>query len=370
MLKILIARSRGAANPRFLALLCTLLSAATQVGAVEVEDLYRVSVTVAGEDAAQRKSALQEAFRGVLVKVTGSRQVIARQSLQADIADPSRFVQQYRYRALPTQGDVPAANRLLEVAFDADELERLLQQRGLPQWGVNRPGILVWLGLDEQGQKRRLALPEIDLALYRALQEGAATRGLPLLLPLMDLEDQSQLQVADLWGDFENNIRAASRRYGPDLILVGRISALDRELWRGEWRLYQADRASAWNNQAESSSALAADALQRAGDELAALYAPLRQERDLSTVRLQVTGIHSLEDYASVLEILSTQQSLERVVVVSANADTIVYDLHGLGGASALESGLRIGGRLEPDLQSGRGSDPLTTLVDLYYHLR
>jgi hypothetical protein len=370
MLKIFHTRCNGAAPAVRALLICCLLCAATTAGAVNVEDLYRVSVAVAGEDAVQRQSAVQEAFGKVLVKVTGSRQVVSRKSLRSDFDDPSRYVQQYRYRTLSAQTPESAANRLLEVAFDADELERLLQRRGLPLWGANRPGILVWLGLDEPGRKRRLANPEMDLAVHRALAETAADRGLPILLPLMDLEDQSQMQVADLWGDFETNIRAASRRYAPDLILVGRVSALDRGVWRGEWRLYHADRASAWSNQAESEGVLAVDALQRAADELAALYAPLRQERDLSTVRLQVTGIHSLEDYASMLEILSTQKSLERVVVVAVSADTVTYDLHGLGGAAALESGLRIGGRLEPDLQVSRGTDPITTLVDLYYRLR
>ena len=116
-------------------------------------------------------------------------------------------------------------------------------------------------------------------------------------------------------GNFENNIRAASRRYASDLILTGRLVRVDKSLWRGEWRLYHADSQNNWNNEAASRNALTVDALQRTADSLANRFAPI--ERSLSTVRLRVSGIDSLEDYAAVLGLLGGQSSLERVVISS-----------------------------------------------------
>ncbi len=97
--------------------------------------------------------------------------------------------------------------RLLKVTFDRNAVERLLREKRLPVWDANRPGALVWIGVD-QASHRRLGMPDDDTALYSVLTDSSGGRGVPLIFPLMDLEDQTLLQVADIWGDFEANIVA------------------------------------------------------------------------------------------------------------------------------------------------------------------
>ena len=46
-----------------------------------------------------------------------------------------------------------------------------------------------------------------------ALRARAAYRGMPLQLPLMDLEDQAGLTPADVWSGYQPGIRQASARY-------------------------------------------------------------------------------------------------------------------------------------------------------------
>ena len=103
----------------------------------------------------------------------------------------------------------------------------------------------------------------------------------------MDLEDQGRLQVADLWGDFEVNIRAASRRYSPDMIFTGRLLQEKKGAWRGDWQLYQERSNNDWNNRGKSPEAVAADAVRHVADLLANRFAPLaRQSGALTGPRL------------------------------------------------------------------------------------
>ena len=335
----------------------------------EVSGLYDASTPVRGAEAAERNIAIRAVFGKVLVKITGNRQITSRKALAAELDNASRYLQQYRYELLPTLTSEGEPERLLHASFDKTELDRLLQNLSLPIWSANRPSILVWMGEERQGL-RQLVSPDADTDVRLALAQVAAERGLPLMLPLMDLEDQGQMQVADLWGDFESNIRAASRRYAPDQILTGRLVSVSADLWRGEWRLYHADSHNYWNNEAASRQSLIADALQRMADNLADRFAPMVDERSLSTVRLRVVGIDSLSDYAAVLELLSAQNSLERVVLVSVEPNAVVYDLHGQGGVTSLAHGLGIGGLLEVDQGAVFQPDASAAPVDLYYRLR
>ncbi len=362
---------RLAALPLYLRALVLMLCAfyGPLVTGAQINGLYDAVSPVVGTEAVERNTAVRAAFGKVLVKVTGNRRVASRKALAADSKNASRYVQQYRYQVLSGTDNRDQPGRQLKVSFDKNELDRLLQSRGLPVWSANRPSVLVWLGLESK-RKRRLMNPEIDADLRLVLEQVAAERGIPLVLPLMDLEDQGQMQVADLWGNFESNIRTASRRYAPELILTGSLVRVNKGRWRGEWQLYYADSQSHWSAEADSRISLTADALQRTGDHLANRFAPLKEERSLSTVRLRVAGIEQLSDYASVLELLSAQNFLERVVVVSVAPDVVIYDLHGQGGVTALERGLGIGGLIESDPGAAFQPEASAALVDLFYRMR
>lgn len=340
------------------------------VAAAEVTGLYDAEASVAGVEAAERKAAIREAFGKVLVKVTGNSGIASRSSLAADLENAARYVQQYRYESLPAANQGDQVDRLLRVSFDKEEIDRLLQSRGLSSWSANRPSVLVWLG-EEINSKRRLLIPDLDSGLRLTLDLVAAQRGLPLLLPLMDLEDQGQMQVADIWGNFESNIRAASRRYAPDLILVGRLVQVGANLWRGEWQLYASDKQSdSWSNQQQTRDESIADALRHAADSLAQRFAPFREEGSPSTVRLRVAGITTFADYGAVLELLGSQNSLERVGVAAVEPDAVSFDLHGQGGVDAVELDLGINGLIELDPAGASQPTASPKAVDLFYRMR
>lgn len=337
--------------------------------AADVTDLYQAESPVAGMEAAERKEAIGNAFGQVLIKVTGNRTVTSREALADDLQNAASYVQRYSYRSANEGGEEGEPARFLQVFFDKRLVDRLLRDRRLPVWNESRPVILAWVGVESRG-RRRLLDPERDQKVRDLVKKQAEGRGLPVIFPLMDLEDQSQLQVADLWGDFESNIRAASRRYGADIILTGRLVQVAKAIWRGHWRFYYRDGLSDWESQGSDQSWVVEQGIQQGADLLAARYAPLQKERSLSTVRLRVRGVDSLERYIRLKKHLSEQGSIEGVVVVSLDGDTVIYDLHGQGGVSILQQGLGLGGLLEPDIGAVPASGETPGLVDLHYRMR
>ncbi|WP_428603455.1 DUF2066 domain-containing protein [Sedimenticola sp.] len=351
--------------------------------ASQVTGLYSAEVAVDGQSAEQRTDGIRRAFAQMLVKVTGNRHVAQRPEIQNDIEQAPRYVQQFRYRLdasrVPTGessateagtasvGEISA--RLLTVQFDTAAVQRLLRERRLPVWGENRPSGLVWLGIESQGQ-RRVMRPESDEPLLSAMTAAAAQRGIPLLLPLMDLEDQAAVQVADLWGDFEQNISRASQRYTPDLIVTGRLTQLSSKLWRVTWRLYHGDRQSNWRDEGDDPAALAHAGIEHVSDLLAELYAPVGGEANLSRIRLRVSGVSDLTQYVGIGRFLQSQSSVERVDMMSVEPDAITYELQVRGGVQVLEQGLALGGMIEPITDLPDVSLPLIEGVDLFYRMR
>lgn len=354
--------------------------------ATTVSDLYEAEVPVQGQGAEQRKQAIQAAFIQMLIKVTGNRNIGSRSELKAEIPTAQRYVQQYRYRLAPDQTDVMTdeptrrgsrapkkqaqreTSRMLGVTFDEEAVNRLLRERRLPVWNKNRPSTLLWLGL-EQNRKRRHMSPDRDVELKVVLKQAAQQRGLSLLFPLMDLEDQSTLQIADLWGSFEPNIRKASQRYRPDLIISTRLTQVSAKLWRADWSLYQTGQVSDWSNEGQSRDQVTTDGLQQAADMMARRLAPMKTGIELQEFRIKVSGIDNLRDYAKVTGYLRSQSLVGQIRIALVEPEAVTYAFSVTGTIHDLDRSLRLSGMIEPDTDIFSANEPQAEDVDLYYKL-
>ena len=327
-----------------------LLLALSLVSAAQAEtvgNLYEAESPVMGQSGEARADGIKDAFARVLVKVSGDRSLLSNPEVDQLLKRASSYVQQYRYRTLETKPG-SEIDRLLWVRFDQRAVNRLLRQSGVPVWGVTRPSVLVWLG-EERGASRSLVSLERQGGLKSVLNSVAGDRGLPLVQPLMDLQDRNALPVSDLWGGFESDIRRASERYGPDVILVGRMSGQGGE-WRGEWSLYLPDKVNRWQTRAGSKLALAAEGLQQTADALALRFAPQQVTEGSSTLRLRVHGLATLSDYALVRDYLQSLAMIEQLDLLSAEAEMVSFQARIQGGRQVLERGIQLGAVLEPVL--------------------
>jgi len=353
------------------ALFLLALAIARPAFAAQVSGLYDAEVLAEGQEIAQRNSAIAEAFRQVLVKVTGNRGVIRHPQLVNEISHASRYVQQYRYRmvmleepaaavveppiesggvavATPPQSTHFKQAHMLRVAFDEQAVNRMLRQYGIAVWGGMRPATLIWLAIEQDG-RRSLAMLDSDEQSYAGIFNVMETRGIPILFPLMDLEDQVNLQVSDVWGGFADTIWRASERYGADAVMTARLVQFSSELWRAGWTLLLDDKEFLWDSEGDS-LAMAVEAGVQAGmDLLASHYAPSATDNNIDAIYLRVAGVDDLYRYAKLQRYLAGQDVVEQLSLQFVEPDVVTYALQVRGGQRALEQGISLSSILFPD---------------------
>lgn len=352
---------------------------ASGVAAVPVENLYSAQVDVASQSASDRETAIRNALGAVLVKLTGDRDAAKRPEAQLLLKQADRYVEQYQYSEKQAPNRQAGQGEALWVGFDANAVSRSLQDSGLPVWGRNRPYLIVWIGVEESG-RRYLIEPGTQSDLREAVDAAAAARGLPVLLPLMDLEDQAAIDVADVWGNFTDRIAQASSRYRANGILVGRIHKEPTGQWRSRWSLDESGNSNQWDARSGSLREALTAGIDGTADVLAHHYA---QVLTVSTEELTfaVEGVDSTARYTKVLRYLESLESIAAVRVAALEGSRIVFrlrlrtDRDGLGRSLALGDFLvPVGGGAtvaSPNGQTQAAPQPMSAAVsaDLVYRV-
>lgn len=184
--------------------------------AARVPDLYSAEVDAGLPEERQLEAALNQ----VMVKLSGRAGITAVPGAAVMRDNAALLLDSLEDRATGTR-----------VRFDAASLSRLMANLGLPLLPEERPELLVWMAR-QQGEAT--AFVEPDAASYQTLNRGAQRRGLPLLIPLLDLQDQLALSADQLAALDQGAIVEASSRYPFDALLIGvyRGDRIDWTLWQ------------------------------------------------------------------------------------------------------------------------------------------
>lgn len=327
---------------------CALLGS-VPLSAVEVPDLYEAEVPVADRSEAAREAGLGEALLRVVTKVSGLPGARSNSTLARAVEKPGRFVQQFRYLRAPASGAAQAQaleqRWRLWARFDAKVVDSLVRDAGLRVWGRVRPAVMVWLAVDQSGRRRILGGEEAP-ELSAIMRDAARQRGVPLVLPLLDLEDQGRLRVSDVWGGFSDRIQQASSRYQSDVIFTGRVYRLLPTLWEGRFSLIAGDAVEEWSNQGDILELLLADAVNALASRLAFRFAAPSETAGAYGFGIIVSGVRSTGDYARALEYLSTLEQITDLSVTRVSADEVRFFVETRGGQDALLKVVSLGGTL------------------------
>ncbi len=303
-----------------IACLLGMLLVAAPLQAARVNDLFQAEVSAAGRDSTSRDAALRQALQEVLVRVTGSARFVGQASAETLLQQPGRYVEQFRFSEDPEREQLR-----LWVQFDGVALAREVRRAGLSYWGSERPDVLLWLAVDDRG-RRYLVSDAAQTAAADAVARAARLHGLPITLPLMDLQDQNAVKFTDVWGGFLGPVESASQRYRPQVILVGK---LDRSGagggWRGSWRLLAAGSQQGWSAHGSNLHAAVGEGVGDATEWLADQYAV--GQAGASVRPLVVEGIAGIEDYARVYRYLASLTPVDAVQVVRVAEQDVQLDV-------------------------------------------
>ncbi len=216
---------------RSLALLSLLLMALptmamTKVNVFEVEqpiEEQAEDATIEAEEVAQRAAMEQVIFRA-----TGDKGSLNNEVVQKGIQRSGRFISQTSISSVVDQD-------VLRVVFNSTQIQALLAQANIPYWPEERETLLMWV-VEEEGYSRNIAWDQMAKPTMEKLKALAAERGLPLTIPVGDIQDLSSIEATSLWGDFRNDISAASLRYPADAVVVIKIQGNNNK--RVRWTLY------------------------------------------------------------------------------------------------------------------------------------
>ena len=164
------------------------------------DDLYAGVVPVTGQGEAERRTALPEALRHVLQKLSGERRLPTSPALEAALARAPSYLLAFGYREqAQTLPDGTAATELQLVAnFDPSAADAMVRDLGLRRWRVQRDPVVLWPVVDDR-TSRTLMPPAYQVELDR-MAEVAELRGLPVAWPGLPEELMGEVDVQRLWG--------------------------------------------------------------------------------------------------------------------------------------------------------------------------
>ena len=331
-------------NSSFLGVLfCVLSLLPVAVVQAAAESLFESEVVVPNQSPGVRSYAMKTALQEVLVRVAGQDAVLATEPARAMLKNPAQRVQQYRYFTVP-ESEPPVLK--LWVRFDGEAIRQALQQQGVTYWGTERPDTLVWLAVEDRS-KRYVVAADDGTDVYRQIEQAARQRGVPVLFPLMDLQDQSQVRFSDIWGGFFDSVMDASKRYNPQAVLIGRLNRSPSGGWSSRWHLEVAGRPSSWSDSHQQLAMLAQQGVGDTADILASRFAVSQAGGNLDTVSISVTGVDSLSDYSRLSDYLSGLTAVVDMQVAKVSGTEIQYALQLNGSLQDLTHTVTIGTVLE-----------------------
>jgi uncharacterized protein len=319
-------------HPMLLRVILLSLAASLPCHAVVVADLYNVKISVTDQNAKARNAAFDDGLAEVLIRVSGNHAVLEKLRIPA----ASAYVQQYFYRELDdAAGDDTAgaggagdhaAGYLLQIQYNPAKIVELLRANAQPVWSEHRNEVVCWIAVRD-GANRYLLRRNDQSALKVSVEAAASRRGLPIVWPVYDKQDQQQLTFADAWAAFERPLKTTSARYSDGPVIVGRLG-WNGSQWTGEWTVYVEQSTRSWVSTNADYDALVSLAMDLISDEIGSHYAVQDVHAgELSPdLLIEIENVDSVSSYRRLSRYLGRLTAVKDVRVVSMDAgDHVVF---------------------------------------------
>ena len=342
----------------FKAIASCLIILSQNIFAVEVKNIYETEVIALSQAQPDRNAAIMKALTVVLTRVMAGDDILQDPTVQTALSNASNYVSQYQYSLVTTNSGVLNSSRVMRVLFDEASLMDLMKSSKLGVWSEIRPETLVWLVVEEMGERQLFQagrMPEIEKGLHNA----AKHKSLPLLFPLMDLEDRQKISVNDVLSAYSDHLLAVSRRYDVPAVLAGRV-VKKGNCWQGEWTLYFDQKINQWSKGCKPLPETLLNGIQGVYDILSQYYAVTVGMMNTGMVTMKINGVKGEADRNRITEYLQALPMVEFVSWFSVQAGMNFFSINYEGDRRDFEEMLGVGRVLEPLAMS----DPSADVID------
>ncbi|NNM01810.1 MAG: DUF2066 domain-containing protein [Gammaproteobacteria bacterium] len=315
--------------------------------AADISGLFEMTVPVADNSSATRSAAARQAMALALIRITGDRGAASAASTARLRSGAERYVQQFVYERVTN--DAPEHAFDLRFVFDANALTDGIKQAGYSVWGRQRPGLLVWLYVDAADTTGFIG-PAGDVApeIAADLARQAGLRGLPLKLPLLDLEELRVVTPEAIAASRMDQIMQASAMYDTAGVLAGVLTQQGPNLWSIAWRMNINGARSAWTADVDDPRLALGSGINAAADVLARSYAPRGMLAVADGVEMAISGVNSLDDYARAVTYLDSLDAVTDLQVKRVVPGSIALRVTVTGGGVNLDRLLALGAVVRP----------------------
>lgn len=312
--------------------------------ATDVLGLYDIEIPSQGSSEAARSADFRLALEGILKRVVKG-DAVAEPALQKILAKPDDFVSEFAYTD-QTRGN--GQNQpLLRVKFSKNKLNQALRANHVAIWHASRPETLVWLVVQTPAETQLLHndnFPEIR----QTLLGSASRRGIPILLPLMDLSDQQAITTADVASGNDERVYQASTRYGAKVVATGQLTQLPDGQWQTGWRILRNTAPPVvWQSNPTPDLRAVFDAgINEVHKLLAASYAASGNQQSVLT--LKVYGVRELREFVELQRYLKSTGQIKRAQWLALEPSGTVFKVQIEGDRNALEQTFALGSLIRP----------------------
>ena len=314
MLKVNVYDVLGGVLRKLLALMLMIF-----IGQIDAREqkFFVVDVKVEDQTASVERTATRTSLLEVISRLTGLESVPRTAEIKNALDQAESFVSEYMYTAVTNfENETPAGPKpfsVLRIVFEPAQIESLLRLAKLPRWPSPRDTCIVWALLENDGRRESIA-PGETFRLAELLASNGLARGLPMIFPLLDLEDQLRVDDGLIWGRFGKELLQASNRYNANCVLIGRLVAHEGGTvtsFSGDWTIVLRN-AGSFHREVfwiEEGAKIAKETIDSAVDlmtESSVIYAG-----ESYVYRVRISFIEDFGDYLAVNQYLSKSPYVE-----------------------------------------------------------
>lgn len=318
-----------------------------------LESYFSAEIPVSSQTRKERSAAAQQALLGVLVRVSGTEAIKDNRFIVASKVKALSIVELYQYMELDDpiqleQGYVAT----LRLQFSERLVKQMLRDAGACFWSVNRPKTLVWLVEDSLDYGKQLLAHGEDNPIFSVIEKEAAYRGVPLVFPLGDFEDQVNLGAERVWALDETAIRAASLRYQADTILVGKLTKTSLgETW-SNWMYLYPNSSRLHDLRSADLAEIGPGVITPLANYLSQQFAVCVTEKDSGAYYLEISGIQSFAAYRGFVEAFEEIEAVNSVFVGKVDKGVLSVRIASDASIDQLRRLINLSRSLQPDSEA------------------
>lgn len=319
----------------------------TQVGANNMTNLYNGKIAVNDQSQLNRNKAIEILFEQTLIKVSGQGQISQNPNIKPQMSKALSFATAFSF-------ENKNGETYLNVKFNETLVDELLRSNGVTLWGVRRPSAMLWLVYEDENGHRKLLNSQTNDELSLAAKKAASNRGLPLLLPIWDLDEQLILSIADVWGQFENKVAIANTRYLSDYMILAKVTnhGVSQKVNWNVFKISSDDfgQVVSKNKMVGNDEAIDIDdaLLQIVGqstDYFATQYG-VDTSQEQGELFITLINIHSLETYVNVVNYLKSIKAVDSLVLVNNKMHKYQFKVKLIGDKKSLVDVISLGNKM------------------------